>query len=112
MFTIDEHQICRQQNWVFCLTHLNGTEVKVYAKKDGSQSGCEVYIDGELVETVSTKVNDGSNSYPLVFSKTLESGEHVIRLVPTGKFGFDALEVTGPGSVSKPEYVEGRKARL
>ncbi len=22
MFTIDEHQICRQQNWVFCLTHL------------------------------------------------------------------------------------------
>lgn len=23
MFTIDEHQICRQQNWVFCLTHLN-----------------------------------------------------------------------------------------
>ena len=86
---------------------FNGTEVKVYAKKDGSQSGCEVYIDGELVETVSTKVNDGSNSYPLVFSKTLESGEYVIRLVPTGKFGFDALEVTGPGSVSKPEYVEG-----
>lgn len=85
-----------------------GSAVSVFAKKDGSQSGCKIYIDGELADTISTNVSDGSNSYPSVFTKTFEEeGEHTIRIVPTGKFGFDALQILRSGIASKPEYVPG-----
>lgn len=57
---------------------------------------------------MSTKRNDGQNTYEAVFSHSFEEeAEHTVRLVPTGKFGFDALEIRQSGLVPKPEYVEG-----
>lgn len=87
---------------------FTGSRFTLYAKKDGSQSGCEVFADDQSLGTVSTKRNNGQNTYEAVFSHSFEEeAEHTVRLVPTGKFGFDALEIRQSGLVPKPEYVEG-----
>lgn len=82
-------------NWQnTALSHtFMGKQVTVYAKKDGSQKGAEVWIDDELKTTIITTASSG-NTYEAVYtSELMDNGKHTIRLVPVGKFGFDALSI-------------------
>lgn len=92
---------------------FTGKQVTVYAKKDGSQKGAEVWIDGELKETVTTTATDGRNSYEVVYiSQLMDNAEHTIRLVPVGKFGFDALSILSNDTVAQtpadPDLLDGQ----
>lgn len=91
-------------------TTFTGTRVKVFAKKDGSQHGAKVLIDGKEITEISTYVPQGEKQgYMCVFdSGILEEGEHSIELIPTGKFGFDALEITASGITPPVESDENR----
>ena len=87
---------------------FTGSRVKVLAKKDGSQHGAEIYIDGELIREIST-YTDGGDVYTEVFdSGDLEFGSHIIKIVPTGKFGLDCIQYyTEDRIIEYPEPEEG-----
>lgn len=58
MFTIDEHQICRQQNWVFCLTH----HIKEVGDDDADAQQPEFIEDHVQIKTVRQSKMSGNQS--------------------------------------------------
>lgn len=87
---------------------FKGSQVRIGAKVDQSQVGAEVYIDGELVDTIHNTASDATNAYQLVWtSAVLPAKEHIIKLVPIGKFGLDYIETTG-----EQVKLDGEDARL
>lgn len=86
------------QNTAISLT-FTGIQAAVGAKVDGSQVGAKVYLDGNLIKTVSTTEPDiTKQGYQQVWvSPVLTEGEHILRLEPIGKFGFDYFSYLKPG---------------
>ena len=92
---------------------FKGYRVIVAAKKDGSQKGAKIYIDGQLVSEVDTYQAD--DVYTEVYdSGLLTPGDHTIRIEPTGKFGLDYIryyegepeDVPEPGKPDDPDERE------
>lgn len=72
---------------------FTGTRMKIAAKKDGSQRGAKIYIDGVFAKEVSTYLDTGENIYTEVFaSEELPYGTHTVKICPVGKFGLEYIE--------------------
>jgi len=69
-------------SWTF-----NGSLIEVYGRPDFENGGMNVFIDGSLVTTISLRFGGAdidTNNSALLFSRKLSSGQHVIKLSPTG----------------------------
>ena len=72
---------------------FKGEKVRIGAKVDQSQKGAEVYIDGEKAGIIDNSSVEVVNEYRQVFeSQILTDEEHVLTLIPIGKFGVDYIE--------------------
>ena len=69
-------------SWTF-----NGSLIEVYGRPDFENGGMNAFIDGSLVTTISLRFGEAdidTNNSALLFSRKLSSGEHTIKLSPTG----------------------------
>lgn len=74
---------------------FTGTQIKIGAKYDQSQKGADIYIDDVLVTTIHNQTTEAVNIYKEAWvSDVLPMGEHVLKIVPIGKFGLDYIEYT------------------
>lgn len=92
---------------------FEGSYVRIGAKKDSSQVGADVYIDEQFAGHIDTDVEDTSvNVYEQVFSsEEYEEGQHTVKVVPTGKFGLDYIEIGVKEDVQEPEPEPGPEER-
>lgn len=84
---------------------FDGTKVYLMGTKDPGHGSADVYIDGELVETINTNATSRSTGTKIFESADLTDGHHTLRVVAktSAAIGVEAAYVINNGGVGMIE---------
>lgn len=90
---------------------FTGTRFSIIGTKDPGHGDMEVYIDGKLAETVSTKGSSRNTKATLYTSDTLANAKHTVKIVAKAggngnAVGIDAAAILNNGEVGMLDFDE------